>query len=319
MRDFLHSLLVRLDQQEELILTAEDFDRWEPGSLDWLLRTGVLIACQPATERRCPHCPEHSSEAVVYLDGAAGTEPLPYLACPQCGPVRLEPHHLGRWNVNLGRLWETVFERLEMALHVQERIPARLWRLGRWRCDEADWEIMIGRLLWRPSSEHCIAKFRFAPRTVLFVPARIPERGRSLPDSVRVISLRDVLSWVDNRLVFDNTQIASHLESAPVTASVRPKRPPQRRAERAATIERLVRLLKEHVQAAREYARTTAEHGAAELLPRPTQRELAQMAEVPEMTVSRCLRDPAARELKLLWELAGDLDRLLTIPAGRNR
>jgi len=93
---------------------------------------------------------------------------------------------------------------------------------------------------------------------------------------------------------------------------------PHKRASRAALIELLSKHMKDHIIAAQEHARSTAErHGLAELLPRPSQRLLAKLTRASESAVSRCLHDPAARELRLLWEIAGDLDRLLALPPRR--
>jgi hypothetical protein len=46
-------------------------------------------------------------------------------------------------------------------------------------------------------------------------------------------------------------------------------------------------------------------------LERPSQKDLASLCELTETDVSRCLKDPEARLLRLLWETASDLDRIL--------
>lgn len=51
--------------------------------------------------------------------------------------------------------------------------------------------------------------------------------------------------------------------------------------------------------------------GTPELLPRPSQQDLAKRAGLTETDVSRCLKDPAARELRLQWETALELDKVL--------
>jgi hypothetical protein len=131
---------------------------------------------------------------------------------------------------------------------------------------------------------------------------------------------RSIKAWILDDELFQQA-IAIHR----VTGLSRERRRPmiksrqRKRAKRTATIELLTRQLKEHIVAAQDYARVTAErNGVSKLLPRPTQRDLARLVGASEAGVSRCLHDPAARELRLLWEIAGDLDRLLALPASRN-
>jgi hypothetical protein len=90
------------------------------------------------------------------------------------------------------------------------------------------------------------------------------------------------------------------------------RKPPCKRAERAGKIETLVREIAEHLRAAHDHAFTTRDtSGTPELLPRPSQQDLAKRTGLTETDVSRCLKDPAARELRLLWEAALELDKVL--------
>jgi hypothetical protein len=85
----------------------------------------------------------------------------------------------------------------------------------------------------------------------------------------------------------------------------------RKRATRTAKIDRLVREVKEHLLAARDHAHSSeAATGTPALLPRPTQKELAKRAGVSPIDVSRCLRDDAANELRVLWTTAQDLEQV---------
>ncbi|MFQ5734293.1 MAG: hypothetical protein ACE5KM_20335 [Planctomycetaceae bacterium] len=86
----------------------------------------------------------------------------------------------------------------------------------------------------------------------------------------------------------------------------------RKRAERAASIEALTTELKRHIRAAREHAQTAVDFGRTpDLLPRPSQKDLAERVGITVSAASRCFNDPSATELRLLWETAGDLDALL--------
>jgi len=87
---------------------------------------------------------------------------------------------------------------------------------------------------------------------------------------------------------------------------------PLRRQTRAADIEALVGELREHLRAARDYAFHSLETtGVAELLPRPSQKELAHRLDITASRVSRSINDRDAQQLKLLWKLADDVEGIM--------
>ena len=90
------------------------------------------------------------------------------------------------------------------------------------------------------------------------------------------------------------------------------EKPIPMRGMRAANIERLEKELEEHLLAARDYAYTRQQRGQEpELLPRPDQKDLAKRLGVDKSAVSRCLRDPRAKVLKILWHTADSLEDVM--------
>jgi len=86
----------------------------------------------------------------------------------------------------------------------------------------------------------------------------------------------------------------------------------RKRAERTASIELLTKELKHHIRAARDHAQTMIDHGREpKLLPRPSQKELAERVGITVSAASRCFNDPSATELRVLWETADDMEALL--------
>ena len=84
------------------------------------------------------------------------------------------------------------------------------------------------------------------------------------------------------------------------------------RSERATNIERLEKELEQHILSARDYAYTLEQRGQPpELLPRPKQKELAKRLGIDGPAVSRCLRDPRAKVLKILWNTADSLEEVM--------
>ena len=316
MSNFLDRLLLRCDQHDDVLVTANEVVEWSAGELDWCLASGILVDGPPATELVCHECAVHPAERVVWLGGAVG-EARAYLPCSNCGPVLVPAEQLRRWQLVLLKLWELAFTGGDMEVNVREIVPRRLWRIGKADWGKATWEVLVGRLLWRPDAADALRRVRLSSRSVIFLPDGVPEFWDREHHGRIKISLRETLTWTGLGLALDLVHARQLLQEAICQNPSRLPRPTRKRAGRAATIETLTKLLKEHVEAAREHARATAERGLVELLPRPTQRDLARQAGLSEISVSRSFRDPAARELRLLWDLAGDLDRLQNLTAIR--
>ncbi|MEX0716603.1 MAG: hypothetical protein WD066_08450 [Planctomycetaceae bacterium] len=86
----------------------------------------------------------------------------------------------------------------------------------------------------------------------------------------------------------------------------------RKRAKRAANIELLEQELIQHIRSARDHAQATVEFDRVpDLLPRPTQRDLASRVGITESVASRCFNDRRATRLNLLWETAGDLNAVV--------
>lgn len=85
-----------------------------------------------------------------------------------------------------------------------------------------------------------------------------------------------------------------------------------RRSQRALNIERLEKELIEHIKAARDYAWAAVSEGRhPTLLARPLKRQLAKLRGLEPWTVSRCFDDPQAKQLRLLWDVAADLEQIM--------
>lgn len=90
------------------------------------------------------------------------------------------------------------------------------------------------------------------------------------------------------------------------------RKPMPMRARRAASIEKLEKEVEAHLLAARDHAHSLIDRGLEPvLLPRPKQKELAKRTGLATSGVSRCLNDPRAKLLKLLWDMAGSLEAVM--------
>jgi len=90
------------------------------------------------------------------------------------------------------------------------------------------------------------------------------------------------------------------------------KRPLRKRASRTFAIDAIKRALKEHLRAARDHAYATNDQGIGpQLLPRPTQKQLAKQLNLHTSTVSRAIKDPSDKEIKILWDGAKNIEMIM--------
>ena len=95
-------------------------------------------------------------------------------------------------------------------------------------------------------------------------------------------------------------------------SSYQSEKPIPMRGKRATDIERLERELEQHLLAARDHAYTLQQRGQEPiLLPRPDQKDLAKSLGITKSAVSRCLKDPRAKVLKILWQTTDSLDDVM--------
>ncbi|MCI0534590.1 MAG: hypothetical protein L0Z50_05125 [Verrucomicrobiales bacterium] len=315
MHSLLHGLLLRAEQADPITLSIDQIQHWLPAELDFWIRSGVLVPARPAEELVCRQCADQPIDRVVWISPREGQQPQAYLPCPTCGPVAIATDRLRQWRLDLSRLWEEIFAAAGIDVQLRELVPARLWGIG--KCDLSDrgWHVFVGRGLHKPRAAELLRGTRFSAQSILFVPAKLPPPDGGFRTLPVILCLRDVVTWNDQKIGFHVHQIEQQLSIKTPPNLSRTLRPVRKRAARASNIEVLSKLLKEHVEAAWDYAQTTANAGKAKLLPRPSQRDLAKLAGINEMAASRCFHDAAARELRILWELAGDLERLLALPS----
>lgn len=92
----------------------------------------------------------------------------------------------------------------------------------------------------------------------------------------------------------------------------RNKRPSPMRGARTAKIEKLEKAMEAHLLAARDHAHSLNDRGREpSLLPRPEQKDLAKATSLTTSDVCRCLSDPRAKLLNILWETAESLDAVM--------
>lgn len=90
--------------------------------------------------------------------------------------------------------------------------------------------------------------------------------------------------------------------------------PSRKRAARDANIGMLKRAIRQHIRSARDHAQALVDKGKEPLLlPRPTQKLLAEQLGLSRAAVCRALHDETDRELQILWAACNDLSQVMRV------
>jgi hypothetical protein len=262
---------------------------------------GVLLTAPPAGSWDCTDCGSHCR--LVYLDDVRGISRV-YAACSRCGPVAIEPRQLDRFDIDTAALLTAIFESHRVS--VEPIDPRGFWKVGRvtWAGQSREvWFVRGADPEVNAKAESVLATHR---RACLFTPTRDAAQTWTQRVPCIVVALEDVLDWTGDGLQLDEDVIASRFDDS--SDPIEKPKPPRKRSSRAAAIEALREELNAHILAAADHAFDTSERtGTPELLPKPTQAELAERIGVSPPTLGRCLTDKAAPELRILWEAADDV------------
>ncbi|GAA5509210.1 hypothetical protein [Novipirellula caenicola] len=264
---------------------------------------GLLRPTMRAAAIRCPDCGE--DQPVTYVPDASGIR-QGYIVCSPCGPTRIRPEQLDQLVFDTAAALHHLFA--DTRRSIEPLVSDRLWHIGRRTIASRSRELWFVRGIAFNYHDEILEKLKRRPRTIIFTPTPMVAEYWEEHLSNRVIAIEDVVHQDEVQLWLDWDAIEDQILEA---ADSHDLKPPSRskRSSRVAKIELLVNELKQHLRTAASYAEATAE-----LLPRPTQNDMAARTGMSKVDVSRCLKDDSANELRLLWQTAGDLDAVLRLP-----
>jgi len=289
-------------------ITVRDAELRYRDELAIFRRHRLVKPTTPATEHRCKDCGEH--QPVTYMTDREGSR-HGFIVCQDCGPAILQPDLLDQVVFDTEMLLSHLFGDARLA--IKPIVSDRLWQIGRQTFKGRSRELLFLRGLGLASESSIFDYIAGRPRSLVFTPL-VSSAGR-LAEAVSnpFIGFEEVVEFAGNDLRIDWDAIEDRLGEA--RESEAPKAKPQRRrSTRVANIELLVQELTQHLRSAVDHARSTGE-----LLPRPTQLELGRLTEMSKSDVSRCISDPGANQLRLLWQTADDLDAILRLPSKQLR
>jgi hypothetical protein len=300
-------ILKRLESESPKLAKCELGDAWQR-----YLELGWLRPAEPVRALPCPECDGARLLPLAFIQHQTTKLSHAYLACPECGSVEIDVRQLERWRIDPLAVVKTMTRNLFPASNLPaEILPGRLWRVGKVALAGKPREIFF-TCGFRPSlGTAVLGALHGRTKSVLWMPSEIGVSRWSKATSHLVLALDSLAVSAQQEVELDQqlleSRVAAHFCEMPK------KTKPKRRSVRMANIEALQRELREHLRAARDHAVTSRDlSGEAQLLPRPTKEELGKRARVSPSAVTRCFSDEAGANLRLMWEWAADLDRILT-------
>ena len=259
-------------------------------------RLGLLIPMPQTEGLFCRECGGAESLLSTFKekDGSTGYAIL----CSECGGRRVDVSELRRWRIHATELGRRFAQAAKIQGEPTSLISDQAWHLGR----RGNHPYIFVRDAGGNMFIALVALLKQHPKaTVVTSSTRFMTKLQNeLPNRVIALELSATLRE-DGSLLIDKSAFEEIKEESA-------KPPRKRRGERTAKSELIEHALKEHIFAAYDYMLVTADRGEVKLLPRPTQEMLGKLTNMHQREVSRCLKDPEAKILRLLWEQSDTLE-----------
>jgi hypothetical protein len=309
-------LLERLRARPAQWLDAEVTEQAAAEREAWIA-SGLLQPLPPATHAACPRCPDGATGVVRMLAERQTGRVTARVACAQCGLAEVPLASLQRWRIGLDRFAASLARALGSRTEPSMFADERGWSLGRAACAGLSREFFLVRAVDAESRALVQAVVGSHPKAVVFVPTTEETKEGGLLGPQFVFALSDFLSMKDGGIHIDRDGLDAAIRGNADASTKAGKKTPLKRASRVAMIEKLCDELKSHIRAAKNHAHERASRsGEPELLPRPSKVQLGKQTGLRPDEVTRCFQDKTAHQLRLLWDMADDLDQIMSLKGG---
>lgn len=290
------------------VFTVDEVNRVHKTQLGPFQRLGLLRQTTPAVTRECSDCAVNHE--VIYRNDVHGHR-HGFIVCETCGIQKLPPDQLDQVIFDTARTLTHLFA--DVRISVQPIATERLWHIGRRAFHGTSRELILIRGSVGKHDDAIRDHLATRPKAIVFTSTRMVASYWTEQLSNTVISIEEVASITNDAITLEWDAVDDMILDSQLTEP--PSKP--KRSSRATKIEALRKELKQHLASAYEHAmRTSEESGYPELLPRPTQSQLARATNMTPSDVSRCLKDKQADELRLLWSTAINIEAILRLRRG---
>ena len=259
-------------------------------------RLGLLIPMTQTDGLFCRDCGGGESLLSTFKekDGSTGYAIL----CSECGGRRVDVSELRRWRIHSAELGRRFAQAAKILGEPTQIINDQAWHLGR----RGNHSYIFVRDAGDDVFIALVALLKQHPKATVVTPTGqfMTTLQNQLPNRCIALELSATLLEDGSMSIDESALDEIKAESA--------KPPRKRRGERTAKTELVEDAMKEHIMAAYDYMLDTAGRGEIKLLPRPTQEMLGKLTNMHQREVSRCLKDPEAKILRLFWEQSATLE-----------
>lgn len=276
-----------------------------------LQQLGLLRQAEPARSLPCPECDGSRNLSVEFIKDIKTGRMHGFIACPECGASEIDPRKLERWRIDPVAMLRAVLAKLTPApREPAEVISGQLWNAGKVQ--------LLGQLReiffiagYRTATGSPVVDFlRTRTKCIVLMPSEIGVARWGAASNNLVLAIESFATLEASGIAINQQLLEARV--AAFFGDKKSKASPKRRASRLAGLDALERELAEHLRAARDHAVTSRDFGGeAKLLRRPTKDELAKRAKVSPSAVTRCFQDESGAKLRMMWELAADLDAII--------
>ena len=300
-----HLIWRRLDSNPPNIASTE-----LGNALQTMRALGLLSQAEPARCLPCSECSGGRFLPVEFVRDDVGQTTHGYIACPECGLTEVNTVQLERWRIDPLALLVVTVQSILPSCQPTELVAGKLWRVGRIKLAGHPREILFAAGYRPRTGSSVVASLRTRTKTILLMPSELGVTHWSNSTGNLVLALESFTLPNDGGIALDVEALEDRV--AGFFGKQTPKPKAKRRSSRLADIAALERELTEHLRAARDQAVVTQDlTGSPKLLPRPSKEELGKRAKVTPSSVTRCFQDDKGEKLRLMWELAADIDRIL--------
>jgi len=293
------------------VFTGDEVICWPPSLVETLTAAGILQQTANARRVACGACDTGHVEEVFSVPNPDGSLRF-YIRCPENGRVWGGEERLFRWAIDFDALANLTARVLGTAGKVETLVPGRVWAVGRLIRNGVSQNVVVARGLTWPDAGSVVPA---SQRIRIATPPLVLALGRLPPEDFWGKRVPPVL--VFDQVLDLGPPIHVHEEALDAVLGVTVAQPEAavraaKRSKRAAAIDALTNEMCAFLAGARDHAFSLKQRKRVpELLPRPTQKELAERVGVSPSTVGRCLQDPHAKQLRLLWDAADSLDQVM--------
>lgn len=290
------------------MLTGDDVAMLPPRDFERLRDMGLLRPGDTVGHVICRDCgDDHLAEVmrIVYPDGTVRF----FAVCPKNGRVEIPRERLLQWTMDFTPLLAAIMSALGSSEKPQEVVPGRVWNLGRAALVGQSRPLWAVRGLSWPDAAAIAQAVPKGRSPVVFVLGQLPDGEILDIPSDSLIEARTVSDLDAKGLSVSTAAIDSQLRGNPPEPVAKKAK---KRGQRTAAIDAIKQALREHLRAARDHAYSSRDHDEGpNLLPRPSQQQLADQLKVHVSSVSRAINDPSDKEIAILWEAANDIEKVM--------